>query len=317
VQVPPPVEVMRTVEAVTEPLVAAGPKAETQSPTARSPDVTDWVVLTGVELDVVTFTVSVLGFVGFLFLLLDVRDLKLPPEIEMPETVSVVPLTAVTLPEAMLRLANCLAKFPPEPPLKKLGRVPLPLPVPPGPPRTRKPPAGGPPEPVPARKLPAPPAPTQAPLLDGVVTVIARAAMVVLDFFDADPVAVTQSPTVTELTVSVTLLENVVVVVQFTVVWPLLGFCTSMLDPLSAATLPVAPMGAAEVVAAPAEALDPSIPAARRAAAPVPRVRAQPRLGVRRSVGVSMVVVASFIWVRCFLRAGFGLFGTECVDRSE
>ncbi len=122
-----------------------------------------------------------------------------------------------------------------------------------------------------------------------------RAESVVLDFFDADPVAVTQSPTLTALTVSVTLLENVVVDVQLTVVWPLLGFWTSMLDALSAATLPVAPMGLFEVVAAPAEALDPRIPAANSAAAPVPRRRAQPLLGVRRSVGVSMVVVASFV----------------------
>jgi hypothetical protein len=42
--------------------------------------------------------------------------------------------------------------------------------------------------------------------------------MVVLDFFDVDPVAVTQSPTDTALTDSVTLLENVVVGVQLTVV---------------------------------------------------------------------------------------------------
>jgi hypothetical protein len=135
----------------------------------------------------------------------------------------------------------------------------------------------------------------QVPLLVGVVTVMLRAAMVVLDFFEAVPVAVTQSPTVTALTDSVTLLENVVDDVQFTVVWPLLGFCTSMLDAFRAATLPKAPVGALEVVAAPAEALDPKIPEASRAAAPVPSVRGQLLLDVRRSVGVSMVVVASFM----------------------
>jgi hypothetical protein len=122
-----------------------------------------------------------------------------------------------------------------------------------------------------------------------------RAAIVVFDFFDANPVAVTQSPTATALADSVTLFENVVVAVQLTVVWPLLGFCTSMLDALSAATLPMAAMGRIEVVAAPAEALDPNIPAASMVAAPVPRMRAQPLLGVWRSVGVSMVLVASFI----------------------
>jgi hypothetical protein len=135
----------------------------------------------------------------------------------------------------------------------------------------------------------------QLPLPLGVDTVMLRAAMVVFDVFDANPVAVTQSPTATALTDSVTLLENVVVAVQLTVVWPLLGFCTSMLDALSAATLPMAAMGRIEVVAAPAEALDPNIPAASRVAAPVPRMRAQPLLGVWRSVGVSMVLVASFI----------------------
>jgi hypothetical protein len=64
-----------------------------------------------------------------------------------------------------------------------------------------------------------------------------------------------------------------------------------MLDPLSAAMLPVAPMGLFEVVAAPADALDPSIPAANRVAAPVPSMRAQPLLGVWRSVGVSMLLL--------------------------
>ena len=62
----------------------------------------------------VILRVSVLGFAGCLFLLLDLPGaLKLPGEIEMPETVSVDPLTAVTLPEAMARLANCFAEVVP------------------------------------------------------------------------------------------------------------------------------------------------------------------------------------------------------------
>jgi hypothetical protein len=44
---------MRTVVALTDPLDAEGPKALTQSPTARAEDVVDCVVLTGVELEVV------------------------------------------------------------------------------------------------------------------------------------------------------------------------------------------------------------------------------------------------------------------------
>ena len=55
---------IRTVVAVTAPLVAAGPKALTQSPTARSVDAAVWVALTVVELDVVILSVSVLGVVG-------------------------------------------------------------------------------------------------------------------------------------------------------------------------------------------------------------------------------------------------------------
>jgi hypothetical protein len=66
--------------------------------------------------------------------------------------------------------------------------------------------------------LPSPFVVPQVPLLLGVDTVMLRAAMVVFDFSDADPVAVTQSPTATALTDSVTLLEKVVVEVQLTVV---------------------------------------------------------------------------------------------------
>ena len=68
-----------------------------------------------------------------------------------------------------------------------------------------------------------------------------RAAMVVLDVFDGVPVTVTQSPAVSVLTDWVTVFENAVDVVQLTVVWPVLAFCTSMLEAWSAATLPLAP----------------------------------------------------------------------------
>ena len=86
---------MRTVVAVTEPLVAAGPNALTQSPTARSVAAALWVALTVVEPDVVTVSFWVLGVVGFL-----VFDVELdrpsrpkePPESEIPETVRVEPV---------------------------------------------------------------------------------------------------------------------------------------------------------------------------------------------------------------------------------
>ncbi len=88
------------------------------------------------------------------------------------------------------------------------------------------------------------------PLELAVVTVIERAAMVVLDFFEGVPVTLTQSPAATALTASVTVLENCVVDVQLTVVWPELAFCTSMFDALalSAATLPLAPSPPADAV---------------------------------------------------------------------
>ena len=63
------------------------------------------------------------------------------------------------------------------------------------------------------------------------VTEILRAAMVVFDDFEGVPVTVTQSPAANELTASVTDLENVVVPVQLTAVWPVLAFCTSIVVP--------------------------------------------------------------------------------------
>jgi hypothetical protein len=293
---------MRTVEAVTDPLVAAGPKALTQSPTARSVEAALWVALTGVELDVVTLSVWTLGVGGFFDLLWLVLG-KLPGDTEMPEMVRVDALTAVTLPEAMDKLASCRRKLPGDAPFGK------PPPPPGGPPplplRNWNPPAV-PPALIPMFDPPAPlvEVPTQAPLLLGMLTERSRAATVVFDFLEAVPVAVTQSPTVIALTASVTVLENCVDEVQLTVVWPLLGFCTSMLVALSAATDPKAPVGALVDVAAPA--VDATVPAARSAVAPVPRICAQRLLGIRLPVSGSMLAVASFFPVRVCCRWDVG-----------
>lgn len=278
---------IRTVSAVTAPLVAAGPNALTQSPTARALDVVDWVALTGVEPDVVTVIVSVFsdGLLVFelvfeLDLELDfvVREKLLPGFKETPETVIVEPLRAVTLPDAMSREANSLRKLlAPDPPLGKLGRDPLDSPPPgkPPPPRNSPPPAGKPPAPVPPVAVLVPKL-LHEPVDVGDVTLIERAEMVVLDFFDAVPVTVTQLPVVSELTDSVTLLENCVVGVQLTVVWPLLALCTSMLEVLRAATLPIAPIPGG--VAAPAApAADMTAATATTLVPPVPRSRAQRR----------------------------------------
>lgn len=289
----PPVEVIRTVVALTAPLLAAGPKALTQSPTARSLEDADWVVLTVVEPDVVIVRLSVFWVVCFfdeLVFAVAPRPGRLPGENVLPVTEIVDPLTVVTLPLAMESEASCDRKlFAPEAPEGKLGRVPLPpspdpLPAPPRNPGKPPAPPGGPPWAAPAVR---PPNAVHDPLDDGVVTVMLRAAMVVLDFFDAVPVTETQSPAASELTACVTVLENVVMVSQLTVVCPELGFCTSMVDPLSAATLPEAPIGRFVVeLAAPA-----GLPSA---ASTTSAVVAPPRSGARRRsfelwlVGVNM-----------------------------
>jgi hypothetical protein len=123
----------------------------------------------------------------------------------------------------------------------------------------------------------------QKPLERVAVRLMERTAMVVFELLEGVPVAVTQSPTVMELTASVTVLENWVVPVQLTVVCPVLGFCTSMLEAARAAMLPLAPIGPFAVEAAPAD--DAAAVVATITAAPVPRHRAQ-RRRLRRLVGV-------------------------------
>ncbi|HEX4126457.1 MAG TPA: hypothetical protein VHX67_02630 [Acidimicrobiales bacterium] len=273
-------------------MVAVEPEALTQSPTARSVELADWVALTVAELDVVTVSFSVLGVAGFFFLLVLFAFFdppRFPRDSVVPEMLTDVPLTAVTLPDTMDRLASCLRKLlAPEPPPGTLGRVPLPPPSKPPPPppvlpRKPKPPAppGALPGAPPAMRFPAA---VHVPLEDGVVTVMVRAATVVLDFFDAVPVAEMQSPTARELTPSVTVFENWVVVVQPTVVCPVLAFCTSMLVPLSEATLPDAPVGRFGVDAAPAGAA--TAAAATSAVTPPPMRWAQRFRFGRRLVGV-------------------------------
>jgi hypothetical protein len=70
--------VIRTVVAVTAPLDAAGPKALTQSPTARSEGAADLVALTVVDPDVVIFRPCVFGVVGLEPLELPDLRAKLP-----------------------------------------------------------------------------------------------------------------------------------------------------------------------------------------------------------------------------------------------
>jgi hypothetical protein len=100
-------------------------------------------------------------------------------------------------------------------------------------------------------------------------TEMLRAAMVVLDDFDGVPVTVTQSPGVRTPTASDTVIENCVASVQLTVVWPVVGLWTSILDPDNEATVPLAPSGTVVlVVVAAAAPVEPMIIATASAAPP-------------------------------------------------
>ncbi len=254
---------MRTVVAVTAPVDAAGPNALTQSPTARLVAAAGWVAETVVLLVVVILSFSVLGVAGFLVLELEFAVLpKLPGEMSNPVTDKVDPLTAVTLPLA-IAIVPAPANPWPDPDLN-VGRVP---PVPLSPLRRKKPPPPPPNPPPPVALGPRPNAPVHDPLDEAVETVMLRAAMVVFDDLEGVPVTVTQSPDVSELTAWVTVWEKVVDDVQLTAVCPEVGFCTSMVEPVMAATLPLAPMVEG---AAAAPAAEPSVVAATSATAPPP-----------------------------------------------
>jgi hypothetical protein len=267
VQVFPPVDVIRTVVAVTAPVVLAGPNALTQSPTANAVDVVAWVSDRVVVDAVVIFSFSVFTDGFFLAALLDLLVEALSVWLStVPDSDTVVPETAVTLPLANVKLPPPNA--PPAPPEVRLGKlppggVPVPPPVRPAPPPN-------PPNPprAPAPNPPAPPGPAaHVPDDVGLLIVMDRAATVVLDFFDGVPVTVRQSPTATALTVSVAVSENVVLGVQLTAVCPAVGLCTCIVVPEMEATLPLAPapVGA---VAAPAAAPIPRTTVVQSAAIP-------------------------------------------------
>jgi len=111
----------------------------------------------------------------------------------------------------------------------------------PTPPKRPKPPVPAPPNP-----------PVQVPVDEAELIDTDVALIAVEPFFGCCPLTVTQDPTDSALSEAVAVCEKVVVDVQLTAVWPVLGFCTCMLVPETAATVPVAAEKGAEVVAAPA-----------------------------------------------------------------
>jgi hypothetical protein len=233
---------MRTVDAVTAPVLLDGPKAVTQSPTASAVDEIDWVSDKVVDDAVVIFSFCVLSLGAFVLVFdADLLVERVKREFSnVPDSETVEPLTAVTVPLAIARLAAPAND----------RRALAPGPAPPAPPRGKLPPGGVKPEPLP----PAPPAPppnrprptpppkprVHVPEDDGWLIVMDRAAMVVLDFFDFVPVTVRQSPTATALTDSVAVWVNVVDEVHITDVCPAVALCTSIVVPAIDATSPLA-----------------------------------------------------------------------------
>jgi hypothetical protein len=134
----------------------------------------------------------------------------------------------------------------------------------------------------------------QVPVADGLLIVMDRAAMVVLDFLAGVPVTVTQSPAATALMVSVAVALKVVVVVQLTDVCAVV-LCTSMDVPLIDATLPLAPVPPGPG-AAPATDDSPSTMATDRNAAPASPARC-PIIRLPRDA-LTMMLMHSFFVVR-------------------
>jgi hypothetical protein len=318
--------VIRTVLAVTAPVLAAGPKALTQSPTASAEEVVVWVSDKVVEEEVVILSFSVLT-AGFFFDFFE-EDVGLKVWLNtVPDSATVLPETETTFPDANVKLPPAKPR---PPPAAAPPRVPLPgkLPlggVPLAPPDRPAPVRPAPPAPnLPANPPPAAPPKPEAHVPDEVALLIVmdRAATVVLDFFDGVPVTVRQSPTATALSVCVAVSEKVVELVQLTVVCPSLALCTSIVVPLMEATLPLAPepVGA---VAASALTVVTTTRAALRAAimAEAAPHRTRPRRcrlrfrtgGVRVDVSFMVVFVLLVVGITYSLRSAS--IGARCAAR--
>lgn len=209
--------------AATAPVESDGPVAVTQSPTARLDAVADSTSVTVV--DAARATVKSDAGTVVVVVELAVRDLKPEPDSLTPSTTMDVDRADTSRPVMIVTLA-------------------------------RRPPAK--PEPVPAAKLrggvlagggafPASPlapranAPTrlaQRPDVEGWETATVRAVTVAPEVV---PTTITQTPGLSIETVRVAVLENRVPEVQVTVSCPEVGFCTSIDDPVMAATEPDVP----------------------------------------------------------------------------
>ena len=150
------------------------------------------------------------------------------------------------------------------------------------------------------RGLPNPPARLQLPLAGVLmVTAVAVIDLVAPPVVEGWPATTTQLPTVTSLDVTVTVSVMAVAAVKVTVTCPVVGFCTSRLDPDTAAAVPTAPGKAVWVLAgvglslAPAVVLGPAPPHADTASATIAgltRARIQRRRQLRLAADARLVV---------------------------
>ena len=206
---------MCTEVAVTAPLLAAAPKADTHAPTATSDAPAASVCVMTVDFEVVILSFLAFGCTGFLALVDLVEEDKVPGVICRPVIEIVVPLTAVTLPLAREKLPPGKNRrgAPAADPLRKV------LPGPPPAPNPPKPPPPGPPPTRVTLEPEAPiPGPVHVPVAGAALMVMLVAAMVVFDFLAGVPLTVMQAPAARAPRVSVTVLVNVVEVVHETVV---------------------------------------------------------------------------------------------------
>lgn len=223
-------------EAVTAPMSLVVPKAVAHSPTFKDALVPALVVVYLVAELTVMSTVLVARLVLVRLAAADVvvRE-KEEKEKTMPWSVMVDPETAVTLPEAVAKLAGTVT----------LGRLPEVRVGNEPDPRGKLPKL---PAPVPVGRVPAPNRPVQLPEVVGSI-VMEVALTPPVDVFV--PVAVMQDPALTSLRDSSTVAVILVLEVTLTVVWPLSVFCTSRMLPEILAILPSAAGVKAEVAAPP------------------------------------------------------------------
>jgi hypothetical protein len=158
------------------------------------------------------------------------------------------------------------------------------------------------------------------------VTLVAVTDLVAAPAADGAPTTVTQLPTVTSFDVTATVSVIGVVAVKVTVTCPVVGFCTSMLDPDTAAAVPTTPGKAAALLVGAGllalllgtagVAVLPPLAQAVAAGTTITRpakAGAQRRGQLRRAADVRLVVAA----VMASSRPRGCLFAAQRVDRGE